>query len=45
MISKIDAKEYFERLFKIDVKELCRQCREERRRKEDEGNENHKEIH
>lgn len=39
MTPKIDVKEYFERLFKVDVKEICRQCREERRRKEDEKNE------
>lgn len=40
MTPKIDEKEYFERLFKVDVKEICRQCREERRIKEDEENEN-----
>ena len=37
MTPKIDAKGYFERLFNVDAKEICRQCREERRRKEDEG--------
>ena len=37
MTLKIYAKEYFERLFKVDINKICRQCREERRRKEDEG--------
>ena len=35
MTPKIDVKEYFERLFKVDINEVCKQCREERRRKED----------
>lgn len=45
MTPTIDVKEYFERLFKVDINKFCKQCREDRRRKEDEENENHKEIH
>lgn len=37
MTPKFDVKEYLERLFKIDTKEICKNCIEERRRKEDEG--------
>lgn len=38
MTPKIDVKEYFERLFKVDINKVCKQCRETRRIKEDEKN-------